>query len=221
MALLGAAPDAACLSRWAANTSDARQRILSCGGLNLSVYALGSSLPESAHRSRYARKVAGAFSPRAITSEKKNKKRLNRHTISVDQLRRVGSGSQDRYSRWTLACSSCTTLGCAFPQCPAGASAPFFDGKWDTANIHPSFSFYHKSFRFAILFTSNSFIFPENKHYPKPEISARADTSVEAGNNASIYSNDPYPLDIRSGAPRRMVPSGRWSNCASLSTHPV
>lgn len=219
MALLGAAPDAACLSRWAANTSDARQRILSCGGLNLSVYALGSSLPESAHRSRYVRKVAGAFSPRAITSEK-NKKRLNRHTISVDQLRRVGSGSQDRYSRWTLAYSFCTTQECASRKCQAEAAVPFADGKGDTANIHPSFSFYHKSFRFAILFTSNSFIFPENKHYPKPEISARADTSVEAGNNASIYSNEPYPLDLHWRS-RTTAPSGSASNRASLSTHPA
>ena len=104
MALLGAAPDAACLSRWAANTSDARQRILSCGGLNLSVYALGSSLPESAHRSRYARKVAGAFSPRAITSEK-NKKRLNRQTL----YRLIGSGAMaqalvDIHDGLLLAC---------------------------------------------------------------------------------------------------------------------
>ena len=140
------------------------------------------------------------------------------HLSVMNRLRRVGSGSLLRYSRWTLCGSFCSTPRFVHLWSLAKAAEPFASGKSGKANIHLLLSFYHTLFLIAILFTSKKFCFPINKHYPKSEINARLSVVVSAGSIHSINVNSPYPL-VRVCASITSAPGGAVSR-SEASTHP-
>lgn len=174
------------------STNGARRRHLDCAALT--ACASGSKPPESGYCTRCGRKVAGAYWPWAITSKNAKKpERPDTPLWCIRWLRLKGSGAM-QYLQRSLSCTLGNRPEGSPPSYPAAAWRLFPACKRDTAAIHPSWIFYHISFRFAIVWHLFSFRFSENKHYLKSEISARLSSFVPSGRIASRKENSPYPL---------------------------
>ena len=134
-------------------------------------------------------------------------------------LRLKGSGAM-QYSQRTPFCTNGSRPEGLPPSYPAALWRLFPVRKRDTVTIHPSWIFYHISFRFAIVSLPFSFRFPENIHYLKSEISARLSSFVPGGKMASRYSKQPYSLCR--GLLSRIYDSGGSSSIRRREeTHPV